>query len=512
MKPKIFLGVFLIFIFAYFLRILFLSQNALTFGYDQARDALVTQQIIAGDLKILGPSASTPGLYHGAFYNYVLVPAYLFGKNPINAAYWIAFLNAAVVFVVFYLTYLMTKKVGAALLASILFAVSFETTQYAVWLSNPTIGVWTVALAYLGLWAWVKERKSWGPVLTGLGLGLSIQAEVFLLYHAIPILLWIFITRNKIARGEVFRFLTFGFLAVLTMVIAELKFGFRSIGGVLHLLSSQDALVASRGFGDFIVLYLNQLGKVFSYSTYPGNIGYGGVFVLILIVFSFLTWQKKDLSPNGYVSWQPFLITWLLSHITVVSLGGTSTPFLLVGIGTAVSIFVGIHVFNWWSSGKKLLAGIVLTIMVLGNLMMIFRENIKGQTIFAIQKDMLLSKQMQVIDYTYTQANGESFSVNTLTSPLWINIVWAYLYDWYGREKYGYVSEFHGRNQIGQLLSLPETSGTTKLYFLIIEPMAGIPRRYLGETISEEDTKSELIEEKSFGELVVQKRMRKDIK
>ena len=110
MSKKILSGLVFIFLLAYSLRILFLPQGALTFGYDQARDALVTRQIIEGDLKTLGPPASTPGLYHGALYNYVLVPAYLIGKNPINAAYWVSLLNAATVFIIFCLTYSMTKK------------------------------------------------------------------------------------------------------------------------------------------------------------------------------------------------------------------------------------------------------------------------------------------------------------------------------------------------------------------------------------------------------------------
>lgn len=497
-----------IFFLGYLLRILFLKDLSLTFGYDQARDARVTQQILSGDLKILGPPASTPGLYHGIFYNYVLAPAHFFGQNPLYAAFWIAFLNALTIFIVFYLTYLLTKNVKPALLASLFFAVSFESSQYAVWLSNPTIGVWTVAITYLGLWTWVKERRWWGPVLTGLGLGLSIQAEVFLLYHFVPILLWLFVAKKTIKKESVLKFLTALGLAVSTMIIAELKFGFRSIGGVLQLLSSQDSLIAAKGLGDFVILFLNQLGKVFAYSTYPGNIGYGGVFILALIVISFISWNRFNKTSQTRVSWQPFLITWLLSHLMVVSVGGTSTPFLLVGIGTAVSIFVGIHIYNWWSSGKKVLAAIVMVIIVFGNLGMIFKENPKGQTIFAIQKDMLLKKQLAAIDYTYEKAGGNSFSINSLTSPLWINIVWDYLYRWYGQEKYGYIPQWHGKDQIGQLSMLPKTEESTQSYFLILEPMAGIPAKYLPETIAEEDGVSKLIEEKNFGELIVQKRER----
>jgi len=113
MKKFNYILLFGIFIFAFVLRVLYLPKNSLTFGYDQARDAYVSQQIIGGDLKILGPPASTPGLYHGVFYYYLLAPAYLLGHgSPVVAAYWIAFLNSLTVFIVFYLGYLMTKKGG----------------------------------------------------------------------------------------------------------------------------------------------------------------------------------------------------------------------------------------------------------------------------------------------------------------------------------------------------------------------------------------------------------------
>lgn len=505
MSKKILFALLVIFVFAYFLRVLFLPQLALTFGYDQARDAYVTQQIIGGDLKILGPPASTPGLYHGVFYYYFLTPGYLLGKgSPIIAAWWVALANALTVFIVFYLVWLLTKKTGAAVLASFLFAISFEGTQYATWVSNPTIGIWTVPLAYLGLWAALSGGKKWGPVLAGVGLGLSVQANIFLAYHIPPFVLWLAVARERITKQSLI-LLTAAFLAAISpMLVSELKFGFKSIGGVAVLLLGQDPIVLSKGLGDFIVLYLNQLGRTFAYSAYPGNIGYGGVFILLLLVLSLLSWRQ-----SRPISWQPFLATWILSHLTVVSVGGTSTPFLLVGIGPAVSMLAGISLYSWWVSGKRILVGVVLAIIIFGNINMILKENHKGQTIFAIQKDMVLAKQLPAIDYTYQEAAGKPFSINSLTSPLWINIVWTYLYKWYGLPKYGYIPEWHGKDQVGQLDGLPPEKPDTKLHFLILEPMGGIPARYLPEAVAEEDAVSEMVDEKYFGELGVQKRIRK---
>lgn len=504
MKKIILVGVFIVFILGFFLRVLYLPKNILTFGYDQARDAYVSQQILDGDWKILGPPASTPGLYHGVFYYYLLAPAYYFGQgSPLIAAYWISFLNAAAVFLVFFITYLITKKYFPAILAAIFFTVSFEAVQYATWLSNPTIGIWTVPLMYLGLWLWTKEKKSVGSIIAAIGLGLSVQAEIFLLYQAVPLAIWLFVNKKNVTKKSLVIFLTTFFLSISSMILSEVKFGFKSISGLSSLAMSQDEIVALKSLGDFFVLFLNQIGKVFSYSSYPGNIGYGAVLVIFAIVYLFFSNYKKN------QNWPLFLVIWLFAHITVVSVGGTSTPFLLVGIAPAVSIVLGIFISEIFKKKSKLISIVLFTIIVFGNLSMIQKQNPKGSVIFAIQKDMILEKQLKAIDYTYESANEKMFSINTLTSPLWINVVWDYLYKWYGNSKYGYIPEWHGNDQVGQLGELSDTDQKTKDYYLILEPMAGIPQRYLEETVSSENYFSKILEEKSFGEIIVQKRERR---
>ncbi len=78
--------------------------------------------------------------------------------------------------------------------------------------------------------------------------------------------------------------------------------------------------------------------------------------------------------------------------------------------------------------------------------------------------------------------------------------------------KYGYLPTFHGRDQVGILDSLPEDKGGVRDYFLILEPMGGIPTRYLSETIDQENSYSSLTDEVYFGELRVQQRLNERIK
>jgi len=502
MKNKIFIFV-LIFLFGLYLRVMYLPQNSLTFGYDQARDAYVTKEIISGDLKVLGPPSSTPGLYHGVLYYYFLVPPYFISDNPIVAAYWLSIFNSLGVFVISAIAYFMTKKWGAAFLAGFFYTVSFEATQYATWLSNPTIAIVTVPLFYLGLWLWINKKHKMAPALVAIGLGFSIQAEVFLLYHVIPLLIWLWIARRKITKSDIFKFVLFGFMSLSTMVLTEIKFGFRGIKGLASLASAEGSIQTAKSFGDILLLFLNQIGRVFAYWTYPGNIGYGAFFVFLILIISLVGWQKYN--NKHAISWEPFLATWLMAHLSVVSVGGTSTPFLLVGIGPAVAVLMGIFFCKLWEENKK--AGVIILVLLIAaaNITMIIRENKNGSTIFSIQKDMVLNKQLEAIDYTYKEG-GDNFAINTVTSPLWINTVWSYLYNWYGENKYGFLPVWMGRDQVGRLGNNLPTEVKSDISYLILEPSAGIPNKFISDTISYEDNRSVFLEEKSFGDIVVQKR------
>lgn len=495
----------LIFVFGYFLRVVFLRQNVLTFGYDQARDAVNALEIVHGHIKIFGPPASQPGLFHGVFYYYVLAPFYLLGKgSPIVAAYGVAFLSTLTLFVVYALTYLMTKKTKTALIAALLFAVSFEATQYATWLSNPTIGIITVPLMYLGLWGWIRKKR-WGVVAAALGLGLSIQSEIFLAYHFVPLVLWLFVARKNVTRKQIVIFGGILFVTLFSMILAQFKFGIvPTINGIKDLAQGQSGNLAyEKSLGDYLILYLNQIGRIFSFNSYPGNVGWGGGFVIGLIAYSFLSLRKtsKNIDPRVFVS------TWLLSHLTVVTVGGTSTPFLMVGIGPAVSILIALYFGIWLERKYTILVFAALVILLFGNISMIFNQNKNASTLFSIQKDMVLNKQLQAIDFTYSEAKGKPFSVNSLTSPLWVNIVWSYLYRWHGINTYGYAPTWHGHGQEGQVISL-EASSKWNQGFLIIEPQDGIPPQYLPLTIGEEDSYSKLTNEKYFGAIRVQERVK----
>lgn len=499
-----------LFIIAVFLRWLYLPQKAISFAYDQARDAFIVQELIHGNLKILGPPVSgVPGLFHGVLYYYVIAPAYLFGGgNPVIVAYFLSLISSISVLSVFYLTYLLTKRYTPSLIAGALFAFSFEATQYANLLTNASMGLWFVPIIYIGLYLWITEKSKWGMVITGIFFGLAIQSEVALSYHLIPILFWLFIKRRKITKKQILMFLASLFIAVSPMLIAEVKFGFTGFKGIIYLLSGQDGIAQNRTFLEIITIYISQVTQTFRNNIIPVNQAFAGLITVAGLCYVFLK-EKTNLAS---VPWYLFAGSIFLSHLIALPFGGTNMKHIMVGAASGICVFTGIFLWKYLKSYKYILA--VFLILIIGaDLKNILKENINGQTIFPLQQDLVLSKEISLIDYTYTQSNGSPFSISSLTSPLFVNTLWSYLYNWHGKSKYGYLPTWTGRDQIGQLgNNLSFATGKETKHFFIIEPTFGIPDLYITYARGDQDSVSNVIAQKTYGDLIVEERIANNAK
>src|SRR5258708_20268237 len=86
------------------------------------------------------------------------------------------------------------------------------------------------------------------------------------------------------------------------------------------------------------------------------------------------------------------LVTWLFSHLTVVTVGGTSTPFLMVGIGPAVAVIIALYLGEWWRNYKLIVVALLIFLTV-GKISMILNQNKCSTTLFSIHKPILLPNQ-----------------------------------------------------------------------------------------------------------------------
>lgn len=481
-------------------RTIFIFQGGVSFHYDMARDAYEAKQIWQNlNLKILGPPTSTAGLYHGALYYYLIAPFYQLGSgDPRVVAVFFSFINSLVVIPIMLLTKDIFKFKWCVLLAGLLFAVSFEATQYGPWISNPAPAVLTIALFFLFLRLWQKG-KEYGLYLATFAAALSTQFQFFLIYLFLLIPIFGIVFRVKTRTKAIYASFLIAFLGMISFFIAAIKF--KTFGQILLgflNIGAGGQLEFRPQFTENIFNYINRFAEIFTYNFFPTNVLLGGILAVTII---YLIRREK------------LLLFFLFSNLPIFIFGGHTNTYANVGLAVpAVLSFIYLLKNTWRVS--KILAFVIIFLSILSNLFAIFRFNPEGQIVLVIPNDMNLRNQLKLIDQTYEIAEGKPFSINTLTLPLWTNTTWAYLYSWYGKVKYGYVPYFYGHDQIGLLgnNALAKIEKPLEKTFLIIEPLDGIPTRFYNEELDTENSKTKLVSELSYGSIKLQIREPKTIK
>lgn len=481
-------------VLAFILRVIFIPLGAVSFHYDMARDAFEAQQIYSEHhLKILGPPTSSPGLFHGVLYYYLIAPFYGLGQgDPRAVALFLALLNslAIIPLVLFAKDYFKSRN--WAILAGILFATSFEAIQYGPWISNPSPAVLTVALYFWGLWLWKKGNNK-GLFLATFSAALSTQFQFFLIYLFVLIPVFGYFFKAKTKVKDILWSALITFLGMINFFIAAIKFKtFGESFSAFFNISTSGPIDFRPEFGELLLNFINRFAEIFTYNFFPTNVILGGILALSVVYV-----LRKH----------PLILFFLFSNLPIIIFGGHSNIYANIGLAIPAILGVTILLQKLTRLGKG--ASIILIILIASsNLYAIFKYSPLGQLILVIPNDMVLKNELSLVDKSYQLADGQPFSINTITLPLWTNTTWAYLYLWYGKNKYGYVPSFTGHNQVGLLgeHALPWRTKPLNKAFLIIEPHEGIPNDLYNLEIGSENSKTDLISQYKYSELTLQYR------
>ena len=498
----------LIFLLALFLRFLYFPDN-IYFGYDQARDAFAALEILHGDLKLIGPTTAFEGLHHGVLYYYILAPLYGLGNmSPeFTAGVW-RFFNALGVFLIFLLTKTLFNK-KTALVATLLYAVSFEQTQFSIFLHHPSLVVLSMLVMYLGLALIIFSKKNFGLTLVFLGLGCSIQFEFPLLYLVIPLLAIIatfYKTFIKIPKKTILLSGLVFTLSVSTFILAEIKYNFPTLHGLLALTQFNP----DKNIFNILGTFIYTAGRMVSVNLIGNWPLILATLMLLIAVYIFLL--RKKYRPQLL-----FLGIWFFSLITTFVVNGgvadpqRNIPLFYPNAGVSVSLLIFVAFLIWKISEKSRIISLSLLVFIIfANLEMIKTFNPQG-TIpeFNVQQGMILGDQKKVLDFIYSDAIGQPFAVKAVTMPFFINTTWSYLFEWYGKSRYGYVPIWNGKNALGYSgnLKVQEAQeGLPSKRYVIIEPTRGIAPYLIEDYLKEEGYFTNIIEEKNIGLFIVQKR------
>lgn len=496
-KRKKILLLFGIFLIALLLRFLYYPQNTY-FGFDQARDAYAVREILSGDLKIVGPPTANGILHHGSLYYYIFAPFYLIGGgDPSAVSLFLRILNATGIFLLFSITLILIDK-KTAFVSALLFALSYEQTQFSLFLNHPSLAVISVLLFYLGLGIWIFKKSKWGFYLTLFGLGLSIQFEFVEIQLIAILLLFLFIFRKSIfsigLKQAALGFMFF-LLPLSTYIISEIKNGFAIISKSSNLLFN----------GTEKYSILDHLGQVFPLmlrhfqDNLAANFNISLILAIVyLILFVYLFYNnilRKKLI---------FLSIWFFGGFLVYLFIKNDAYFYNTGTSIALLIFTSLLISRFCN---RWFTGLILILIFTSNTFLITKNNPLGpnQKINP-QIGLLLNDEQKVMDYIYQNANGEEFAVNALTMPYSINTTWSYLFEWYGKKKYGYIPIWGGDAADGFPGNLRVEKARSKLpnkRFLIIEPLEGIPTYLKDSFIANEENYTAIIEKRNIGTMQV---------
>ncbi|HEV2339157.1 MAG TPA: glycosyltransferase family 39 protein [Patescibacteria group bacterium] len=469
------------------------------FSYDQARDAFEANSILHDDhLKILGPSTDIPGVFHGVLWYYALAVPYMLYNQPEFAALFFSILLYVSAGVLALLTQRLFSQTKITIVAFLLYILSPLFQMSTHWLSNPILSLLAVPVLLFFLWDFLEKPRALSALLSGVLFGIFIQGEFAFALLLICLPLFLFIFKTHITIKQCAAFLIGLLLLLSSFFIAEIKFHFQGIKGAVSFLYNTD-----HGHVTLQLLLENFLKRSTDFFT-TTTFAFSSTIVLFLLgIFTCALIRKmkgEDKKPLLFVG------IWLGSLLLF--------QFFSSGISTSYFLF-----YAFFPSGVIATAYLLITflknkfIFFLGIIFLFFCQIQLSQTyltnnfvIFTVQQGATLPEEKAIVNYTYQKAYNKPFSIITMTNPLYINTTWAYLYQHYGMTQYGYLPYFAGRGQTGQLGNLPEKTFATDIRFLIFEPNEGIPYIYPIKIAYDEDKVSDIIEEKHFGDYIVQMR------
>ncbi len=489
----------IILVIGIFFRLFNILDN-ITFGYDQARDAQRILDITTfKNLKILGQESDIPGVFHGVFTYYLLAPIYFIGGfNPNFPAIFLALINLSGIFLLYLASMVIFKSPRAGLIAGLFWALSYEQANFSRFISNASLVSISTTILFLGLAIFIFKKKSWGLIISVIGFALSVQFNFSQVYLIFVYPLMFFIFRPKLNKKLIAYCFFVLFLLLSSFLLAEIKYEFNTTKSLTSYLQY------NRGGFDFFANGSRYVSRVadtiyWSFLTLNKTIAFLS-FVIISIVGLRLIKNKKTTT---------FLYIWLFSNMPlfIFNSGVLETQIINASIFVPLTLLVAYCLSKLDIKRKSHLVIFMasLLIVALSNFYLFYRDNFKEIGILSTQ-NITLKDEKRLIDYTYQASKGKEFSICALTNPLYVNILWSYLYNWYGKSKYGYTPYWAGQEQINSTNNLFYDKKHVSQRYIILEPSIGVDGYAKKVFIYMEDHTSTLEEEKKFGDLIVQKR------
>jgi len=477
------------------LRLSYIYPDHIVLGYDQMVDLFSARKIVEyHDLVVQESELNSLGINHGVLFSYFTAIFYFLGRgNPVVIAMGYVGLHLISLLTVYFFILLLFKDKLAAFIGVWLFTISWRLILMAGWISLTTAGLFATPLFYLGFWYYAKGRKR-GLLLSAFSLGLLIQSQWLMLYQLLTIpLVWLGL-RLRFPKVKTFvGSVVILMLTLSTLIVAEIKTNFSTVKIFMNPAGRLDEV--SMPLLGRTNLLLSQYLTNFSDLLFP----YAGLIILPLFIWVLVrNWrtEKKSLF---------ILLIFIFSPLFMVGIGYHDQPWSLLATYPAIIILTGYTLSKILERRGVLILLFFITLFNLSQTI-IYK---KSDTLFIPQEaSSTLKGQLAVVDYTYHEAGGQSFTINAVSYPLYRDLYWSYHYPTYGLHRYGYLPGWIGGDQLYPCDALPKATADDNIIFMIIDETRAIPALY--KNIGKEwgNDYGKLIKEVKIGGFTVQKFVR----
>ena len=459
----------------------------LGFYYDQGRDALVIWDLLyKGKFFLIGPTTGIEGIFRGPWYYWLITPFYFLGKG--NPIYPSIFLSLTTVFSI-YILYKLTKEIAgktAGIIAIIIASFSSTLVYSSRWLSNPT-PMFLISMLFVGSLLLILRKNKWGFSLATFLIGMAMQfgsaAEVFYIPAFIIFCIW---QRKNMPNAKFIMFgvITFA-ISFLPQALFDLRHGFILSKNII------DFLVVEKSF-KFSFWEIAKVRIPFYYDVFTSKIWSNRKLPEIILMLSgvlFLitrwkTYWKKDIFKTVIL----LLLAPMIGMIFFQGNYGNVYDYYFTGYYLIFVLFFSVIISAWSNNliGKVVL--ILFVISFLGSNL----PSVRNYIISGVDgpETIAFGNQKQVIDWVYENAKGEKFNVDVYVPPV-IPHTYNYLFKWYGQKNYGYVPN---EDRINLLYTLYEVDSPH-------------PERLEAWLLRQKGI-GKILEEKTFGGITIQKRIR----
>ncbi len=352
-KHKILIVVFGVFLLALFLRVYRLPEF-IAYHQDQVRDLqYVKEHVETGKFIYLGPKASVGNFFLAPLWYYLMQITYFFSHSPVAPALMVAVLNSAAVVLLYFFTATFFNS-GAAVIASLLYAVSPFSIEYSRFAWNPNPIPFFTIIAIYSLYIYIyKNRKSFIYIaVMASNFAFQLHYQGFLLVAAV----FIFPLMKKDWKRLVLSGILFIGL-LMPFIIYEVSNGYPNMSQIASFLGKTTE-GRSLGVANSLKVFTQDYPEFISRVLFFGNKTLGVIFSLVtylMVLKRFLLKKlsvKKNPQDNLLFIFSILLLTlfayrqWIVPYYLLVTL----IPLVIIAV-------LAFGRFKW-----------LLIILVLGNL------------------------------------------------------------------------------------------------------------------------------------------------